>query len=175
MEMQKQEDDNMKALQKNLGLIRRVFGWTSEELAEKIGIARQTVKNIEKNDSKLSKTQYLAIKEVFWEEIMEIMKKSEESSTTISQIETMLKNPEIYPEEVKMLASVLSVVMNNSANSNENKTILETADKVAPTLVTKTNSRKAVSKEFLKKVGIVAGGIITSGVIVYFLKGKNKN
>ena len=178
MENCNQEDKNRKILQDNLCLIRRDFGWTADELAQKIGTTRQTIKNLEnipKEDPtiKITQTQYLAIKQILWEEIIEIMRKSDESKATMRVMEAMLKDEEIYPDEVKMLASVLSAVMDNSGYIEEKSKIIDTAEEVTPTLITKTNSRKLVSAEFLKKAGLV-GGIITAGIVAYFLKGKDK-
>lgn len=64
-------------LQRSLSVIRRVAGWTAEELGNRIGVTRQTISNIEKNalleHNKLtmSKTQYIAIRAVFAREIYE--------------------------------------------------------------------------------------------------------
>ena len=55
----------------NLPAIRKVAGWSSEELGELIGVTKQTVSNIETRKSKMSKTQYIAIRAVIDCEIAE--------------------------------------------------------------------------------------------------------
>lgn len=49
-------------LQENLKLIRRSAGWTIEELANKIGVTKQTIINLEGLKSKMTKTTYIAIR-----------------------------------------------------------------------------------------------------------------
>lgn len=36
--------------QNNMLLIRRTVGWTAEEFGDKIGVTRQTINNLEKNN-----------------------------------------------------------------------------------------------------------------------------
>lgn len=55
--------------QENLSIIRKVAGWTTQELADELGVARQTVSNLETGRSPMSKLQYLALRTVFNAEI----------------------------------------------------------------------------------------------------------
>ena len=55
--------------QENLGIIRKVAGWTTQELADELGVARQTVSNLETGKSPMTKLQYLALRTVFNTEI----------------------------------------------------------------------------------------------------------
>lgn len=57
--------------QKNLETIRKVTGWTSQELADEIGVTRQTISNLESGKSKMTKTQYLALRTVLNFEIIQ--------------------------------------------------------------------------------------------------------
>lgn len=50
-------------LQRNLSALRRIAGWTMEELGNRIGVTKQTISNLEKN-GKMTLTQYLAIRSV---------------------------------------------------------------------------------------------------------------
>ena len=45
--------------QENLGPIRKVAGWTTQQLADELGVARQTVSNLETGKSPMTKLQYL--------------------------------------------------------------------------------------------------------------------
>ena len=56
-------------LQKYLPLIRDAAGWTAEDLGNKIGVTKQTISNLEKQKTKMSKTQYLAIQMVISQKI----------------------------------------------------------------------------------------------------------
>ena len=64
------EEQRLSNLQSNLATIRKVAGWTSDQLGEEIGVTRQTISNLEKNRTPLTKTQYLAIRTVFNQEIL---------------------------------------------------------------------------------------------------------
>ena len=55
--------------QDNLGIIRKVAGWATQELADEIGVARQTVSNLETGKTPMTKLQYLALRTVFNAEI----------------------------------------------------------------------------------------------------------
>ena len=60
--------------QENLGPIRKVAGWTTQQLADELGVARQTVSNLETGKSPMTKLQYLALRKVFSAEIARIIK-----------------------------------------------------------------------------------------------------
>lgn len=71
----------IEALQENLQTIRKLAGWTIDELGEKIGVTKQTVSNIENKKTTMTVTQYIAIRTVLDYEIQEhpeneILKKS---------------------------------------------------------------------------------------------------
>lgn len=53
-------------LQENLFALRRIAGWTMEELGKKIGVTKQTISNLESSNKKayMTLTQYLAIRSV---------------------------------------------------------------------------------------------------------------
>lgn len=55
--------------QDNLGIIRKVAGWATQKLADEIGVARQTVSNLETGKTPMTKLQYLALRTVFNAEI----------------------------------------------------------------------------------------------------------
>lgn len=56
-------------LQENLSAVRKLAGWTMEELGDKIGITKQTVSNLENKKSEMTLTQYIAIRAVLQCEI----------------------------------------------------------------------------------------------------------
>lgn len=49
-------------LQNNLQPLRKLAGWSIEDLAEKIGVSKQTISNLENANTKMSLTQYIAIR-----------------------------------------------------------------------------------------------------------------
>lgn len=51
-------------MQQNLATIRKVAGWTSQRLADEIGVTRQTVSSLEHGRTLMTKTQYIALRYV---------------------------------------------------------------------------------------------------------------
>ena len=58
------EEKYISKLQNSLTIIRKVAGWSTEELGNKIGVSKQTISNIERQNTKLTLTQYIAIRSV---------------------------------------------------------------------------------------------------------------
>ncbi|ERL09711.1 helix-turn-helix transcriptional regulator [Olsenella profusa] len=69
--METVDQKKIKQMQDNLGAIRRVAGWTAEQFGDSIGVTRQTISNLERGKTALSKTQYLAIRTVLNQEIID--------------------------------------------------------------------------------------------------------
>lgn len=61
-EKMKEREYLIKRLQKNLSPIRKIAGWTAEELGKKIGVTKQTISNLENSKTPMSSTQYIAIR-----------------------------------------------------------------------------------------------------------------
>lgn len=51
-------------LQENLSELRKIAGWTAETLAEKIGVTKQTISNIETAKVPMSRVQYITLRSV---------------------------------------------------------------------------------------------------------------
>lgn len=60
----------IKRLQDNLLSIRKIAGWTAEELGDRIGVTKQTISNLENGKAKLTQTQYIAIRAVLEYEML---------------------------------------------------------------------------------------------------------
>ncbi len=54
----------IKILQQNLSSIRKIAGWTAEQMGDKIGVTKQTISNLENNKTPMNFTQYIAIRAV---------------------------------------------------------------------------------------------------------------
>lgn len=52
-------------MQKNLSILRKINGWTTEELGLKIGVTKQTISNLENWKVNMTKAQYIALRSVF--------------------------------------------------------------------------------------------------------------
>lgn len=69
--MKKYTEKEIEKLTQSLPSIRKIAGWSSEELGEYIGVTKQTISNIETRKTKMSKTQYIAIRTIIDYEIAE--------------------------------------------------------------------------------------------------------
>lgn len=63
------EQNDIKKLQINLSSIRKIAGWTAQDLGEKIGVTKQTISNLENQKTEMTLTQYIAIRTVLDYEI----------------------------------------------------------------------------------------------------------
>ena len=83
--MDKNKQKQIKRLQDNLSSIRKIAGWTAEQLGEKIGVTKQTISNLENNKSPMNLTQYIAIRSVLDHEIQ-----SNPENTVLPEVITIL-------------------------------------------------------------------------------------
>ena len=128
-------------MQENLLLIRRTVGWTAEEFGDRIGVTRQTINNIESGRSKLTKTQYIAMRSVLDAEMIKA------------------------PDETGMLKILLDVLVDNTEKySKESRNeLLAKANLMAPSILAGTASRANVSKEWMSAVAAIIGaGMVLS-------------
>lgn len=107
----------LRIMQDNLCDLRRIAGWTTEALANKLGITKQTISNIENNKVNLSRIQYIAIRAVF-----ECQVSMNRDNITLREIYDLLFDiiPFIYEENkdeiraaVTAIASVASSGLSN--------------------------------------------------------------
>ena len=91
------EDRDLKIMrmQNNLGALRKIAGWTTEQLADKLGVSKQTICNLEnkENHTKMKLAQYMALKVIFDEEI----KKNPQNELLKKAIDVLIDNPD--PDE----------------------------------------------------------------------------
>ena len=138
--------DEIARMQKNLLLIRRTVGWTAEEFGQRIGVTRQTINNIESGRSRLTKTQYIAMRSVLDAE--------------------MLQSPQ---EDTEMLRLLLDVLVDHPDNYSpeDRQRLAEKANMLAPSILAGATTRASVSKELLKDVGALAG--LSAGALLGLL------
>ena len=68
-----EQKKKVELLQENLTSIRKIAGWSMQQLADEIGVSKQTVSNWEKDDdaTPMNFTQYIAIRAVLDSEIVD--------------------------------------------------------------------------------------------------------
>ena len=95
MDTRDQKAAQITCLQKNLSAIRKIAGWTSEQLGEKIGVTKQTISNLENEKTQMTLTQYIALRSIIDFEIQT----NKENLVLPQVVEVLLNNYEEYTEE----------------------------------------------------------------------------
>ncbi len=111
--MKKYTENEIEKLTQSLPSIRKIAGWSSEELGELIGVTKQTISNIETRKSKMSKTQYIAIRTIIDYEITE------------------------HPEN-ELLANVVNILLDSDdtkENEEKAKATIKMLDKTSKTAI----------------------------------------
>ena len=157
--------EKIQRFQEYLSLIRKSVGWSEAEFGNRIGVTRQTINNLETRKSQLTQTQYLAMRAVLSDEIISSINNTDD----INDFEKT--------KDIDMLVCLLESIIDNPEkySTEERNNILDKAKLLTPAIMTKNNSRKEVSNEYiniLKAVGVMAGGIVLAGLSRYFFKGK---
>ena len=130
-------EDKVKLLQRNLALIRTCAGWSASELGTRLGVSRQMVSSLETGRNKMTRMQYLAIRQVLSEEIE---RSSKEGDT-------------------QMLQDVIRVLVDepDKFNDEQRTKVLSDANLLAPSIVSKKTTRKVASATW---VAALAGAVI---------------
>lgn len=82
-------------LQEHLSSIRKIAGWTAEQLGNKIGVTKQTISNLENGKTPMSVTQYIAIRTVIDYEIQI----NKENVVLAQVVEILLNRNEDFSDE----------------------------------------------------------------------------
>ncbi len=138
-------------LPKYLPIVRSCLGWTADELAKRIGVARTTISAFEKvgkDGGILDLMPYLAIRKVLDDEIAK------------------------YPDETEVLAAVLGAVVDqvDSPKPEEKCEICKRVAQMAKEIRKAPEQRKASSKAW--SAYLLAGGVVVTAGIIALLKGK---
>ena len=94
-------------LQENLRSIRKIAGWTADVLGEKVGVSKQTISNMENGKTKMTLTQYIAIRAVLDFEI-----DSNPDNTVLPQVIDILvdKGAELEDEKYSEVKETVETV-----------------------------------------------------------------
>lgn len=100
-------EQQIKRLQEHLHSIRKIAGWTAEDLGNRIGVTKQTISNIENKKVRLTQTQYIAIRSVLEYEI-----KENPENIVLQQVITLLLDNEncdsAKEEEIKKAVETIA-------------------------------------------------------------------
>ncbi len=111
-------------LQDNLQSIRKIAKWTAEDLSKKIGVTKQTISNLENNRTKMSLTQYIAIRSVLEYEV-----ETNKDNVILPQVLSVIFDDENIndkrdEQEVKEIKDKVSMIGASVASGVSSNTIL---------------------------------------------------
>lgn len=145
------KEKSIRRLQKNLGAIRKIIGWTAQELADMLDITKQTMSNLETGRTKMSFVQYLAIRSLIDAEAQTGRLKD----ILPGIIENLLNNDELDEEEedvvVKVMRQTASVITKETtdtelADANEYFSTKAGIDKIMASFAQVQERKKEIEK-----------------------------
>lgn len=119
-----EREKQIKRLQKNLSSIRKIAGWSMEELGDRIGAQKQTISNLENGKTKMSFTQYIAIRSILDCEIEERIEKDKED--ILGRAVELLFSSDLDEENESRLSDILATVATNVAGKLDKSVIKNT-------------------------------------------------
>lgn len=128
------EEREIGELQKNLEMLRKLFGWTAEQVGNRLGVTKQTVLNLEHGKPVMSKIQYIAIR-------------------TVMETEAMSREG----EEKENLLKVLSIVFNEDKSITKEQR--EKAIDAAKVVSTATAAGAGITA-----MGVLTGSLTALGI-----------
>lgn len=130
-------DDRKKqvyVLQKHLCSIRKIAGWTTEELGYRIGVSKQTISNLENYKTPMSVTQYIAIRTILDYEI-----KNNDSNESLKRIVEILLDSEYAfdneEEEQEQLTENIKTIAATASGGISGAALFAVASTLMPPIV----------------------------------------
>lgn len=113
MNEKEKKQKQIQLLQQNLCSIRKIAGWTSERLGEKIGVTKQTISDLENSKRSMTLTQYIAIRSILDYEI-----ESNPDNTVLPQVLDILvdKGAELEEENYFEIKETVDTVAASASN-----------------------------------------------------------
>jgi len=114
------KENQIYKLQQNLSSIRKIAGWTMQDLGDRIGLTKQTISNLENRKTIMNLTQYIAIRKVLDDEM-----ESNKSNELLSKVVGLLiDNSDQLDDETYMKAQeVVNTVAASAASGTPNKNL----------------------------------------------------
>ena len=99
-------------LQDNLSAIRKIAGWTTEDLGKMIGVTKATISNLENKKSPMTLTQYIAIRAVIDHEIQ-----TNKENTELPQVVSILldSDEDLSENEKQVLSQKVGTIAATAA------------------------------------------------------------
>lgn len=163
------EDDeiiqNISVMKLHLKSLRKIAGWTAEDLGKKIGLSTQTINGLENNpDTNISQAQYIALRVIFATEA-----EVSNNETLKSIMQLIFDSPDVYyanKEEIDSKISTIAGVATNSSLKNTNSLKEYTMFTLGSTIAsTATVATAAVATPIVAPILAAGIGFIVSQIL----------
>ena len=157
--MTPEQEIRVQRLQDNLMAIRKFAGWSTQDLGALIGVTKQTIGNIENGNTKMSLTQYIAIRAILDDE----MRRQEDNETLRMAVAILLDDDKLSEEEQEELRKktefIATAMSEKSQKDMGMKMALETLGSVAAgvTVGVITKNPAAASSTWLATMRTLSG------------------
>lgn len=151
--MDQRTQEQVSRFQDSLSTLRKVAGWSAEELGELLDVTRQTIVNLETGQTKMTKIQYMAIRLAFEAEAQD------NSHKTLSNLITILVDSDDLDREHR---DTLKQTVDTAASGVGRRAGASAAGKAAVAAVATVLASSAFLA--LGPVGLAAGPI-TTGIV----------
>lgn len=99
------DNRQIEKLQTNLSSLRKIAGWTAEDLGNKLDVTKQTISNLETGKTKMSRVQYIAIRAVLDMKAKKNENLSKAMNLVLNDDDSTAKEQEKNEEKVKTVAA----------------------------------------------------------------------
>ena len=154
--MDNTEKEMIERLQDNLSIIRKIAGWSTEDLASKISVTKQTISNLENKKTPMTLIQYIAIR-AFIDCEIEINKEN----VALAQVVDLLLDQDcelseedelVLKEGIEVIAAATSGGASSAALIRTSSTILASLGLAAVSPLIGTSTLFVGSAMWLKKI-----------------------
>ncbi len=138
MNEKEKKQKQVQLLQQNLSSIRKIAGWTAEQLGEKIGVTKQTISNLENSKTPMTLTQYIAIRSVLDYEI-----EKNQDNTVLPQVIDILvdKGEKLDEENYSEIKETVDVVATSASGGKTGESLA----KIFTSLLATPNGMRALA------------------------------
>ena len=161
------QEKSIARLQKNLSAIRKIIGLTTEDLAKRIGVTKQTISNMENGKTKMTLTQFIAIRS-----ILDYESQTNEQMKDVLPgiIYNLLDNDELSEDDEEKITTSLNQTAAVAATGVTGSGLVAASAALSASI-----GVASVLGSMIPLAGPLIGGVVASGWIANTVKNANKN